>query len=301
MRNLDIVSGENPNDNKNLQDVSRRRPEWLKVRAPGGDIYSQLKNMMRSKKLHTVCEEAHCPNIGECWQSGTATFIILGDTCTRSCRFCAIKTGSPNSVINQDEPFEVADAVRQMEIKHVVITSVNRDELEDQGSGIWAQTVREVKRLNPNVKIEVLIPDFKGDIDCLQKVLDAKPDVLNHNVETIHRLYPDVRPQAKYARSLAVLEYSKKKKFLTKTGIMVGIGETFNEVIDLMRDLRFINVDIMTIGQYLQPTKEHLPVDRYVTPEEFKEYRHIGLELGFKFVESAPLVRSSYHAANHVK
>jgi lipoic acid synthetase len=299
MRNFDIVSA-NDGNNTDKQEKIRRRPEWLKVRAPGGDSYSELKNMMRSKKLHTVCEEAHCPNIGECWQSGTATFIILGDTCTRSCRFCAIKTGSPNPV-NPNEPFEVADAVNQMKIKHVVITSVNRDELEDQGSNIWAQTVVEVKKKNPGVKVEVLIPDFKGDTECLQRVLDSKPDVLNHNVETIHRLYSSVRPQAKYERSLAVLEYSKKKRFLTKTGIMVGIGETFDEVIDLMRDLRFVNVDIMTIGQYLQPTKEHLPVDRYVTPEEFNEYRHIGLELGFRFVESAPLVRSSYHAANHVR
>ncbi len=299
MRKFEIVSDNNGNNNEQQERPTRRRPVWLKVKAPGGDSYSELKNMMRSKKLHTVCEEAHCPNIGECWQSGTATFIILGDVCTRSCRFCAIATGSPNPV-NPDEPREIADAVRQMRIRHVVITSVNRDELPDQGSNIWAETVVEVKRKNPNVTVEVLIPDFKGDTECLQRVLDAKPDVLNHNVETIHRLYPSVRPQAKYERSLAVLEYSKKMRFVTKTGIMVGIGESFDEVIDLMRDLRFVNVDIMTIGQYLQPTKEHLPVERYVTPEEFEEYKHIGLKLGFKYVESAPLVRSSYHAANHI-
>jgi lipoic acid synthetase len=277
-----------------------RRPEWLKVKAPGGESYNQIKMMMRSKKLHTVCEEAHCPNIGECWHSGTATFMILGEICTRSCGFCAIKTGLPHSV-NENEPYEVASAVQTMGIKHVVITSVNRDELEDQGSTIWAKTITEVRKKNPGVKIEVLIPDFKGDTECLQRVLDAKPDVLNHNVETVPRLYSTVRPQAKYVRSLAVLEYSKKKRFLTKTGIMVGIGETFDEVIDLMNDLRFVDVDIMTIGQYLQPTKEHLPVDRYVTPQEFAEYRRIGLEMGFKHIESGPLVRSSYHAANHVK
>lgn len=276
-----------------------RRPEWLKVKLPGGENYSNIRQMMRSKKLHTVCEEAHCPNIGECWHSGTATFIILGDTCTRSCGFCAIKTGAPGFT-NPNEPFEVADAVKQMGIKHVVITSVNRDELEDQGSKIWAQTIIQVKKQNPGVSVEVLIPDFKGDTECLQRVLDAKPEILNHNVETVPRLYKTVRPQAKYQRSLDVLEYSKQKNFTTKTGIMVGIGETFEEVIEIMKDLRNINVDIMTIGQYLQPTPKHLPVDRFVTPQEFNEYKKIGLDMGFKFIESGPLVRSSYHAANHV-
>jgi len=277
-----------------------RRPEWLKVRAPGGESYSHLKDMMRSKKLHTVCEEAHCPNMGECWHSGTATFMILGDTCTRSCGFCAIKTGLGNPV-NNNEPFEVADAVKQMGIGHAVITSVNRDELKDQGSTIWAATITEVKRLNPKVSVEVLIPDFKGDLECLQRVLDAKPDVLNHNMETVPRIYKIVRPQAKYERSLLVLEYSKKQAFLTKTGMMVGIGEKFEEVIDVMKDLRKINVDIMTIGQYLQPTKEHLPVDRFVTPDEFAEYKRIGIMMGFRHVESGPLVRSSYHAEKHLK
>ncbi len=276
-----------------------RRPEWLKVKLPGGENYSNIRQMMRSKKLHTVCEEAHCPNIGECWNSGTATFIILGDTCTRSCGFCAIKTGFPGFT-NPNEPFEVADAVKKMGIKHVVITSVNRDELEDQGSKIWAQTIIQVKKQNPGVSVEVLIPDFKGDTECLQRVLDAKPEILNHNVETVPRLYKTFRPQAKYQRSLDVLEYSKQKNFTTKTGIMVGIGETFEEVIDIMKDLRNINVDIMTIGQYLQPTPKHLPVERFVTPEEFNEYKKIGLDMGFKFIESGPLVRSSYHAANHV-
>jgi len=275
------------------------RPEWLKVRAPGGETYANLKKMMRSKTLHTVCEEAHCPNIGECWGRGTATFLILGDICTRSCGFCAIKTGRPQPV-DPEEPLKVALAVQQMGISHVVITSVNRDELPDQGSTIWAKTIEEVRRLNPKVSIEVLIPDFKGDLNCLQRVLDAKPNILNHNVETVPRLYRTVRPQAKYERSLRVLQYSKEQGFITKTGIMVGIGETFDEVVQVMKDLRQIDVDIFTIGQYLQPTPAHLPVDRFVTPEEFKQYKLIGIELGFRHVESGPLVRSSYHAESHV-
>ncbi len=277
----------------------RRRPEWLKVKAPGGESYSALRNMMRSKKLHTVCEEAHCPNIGECWHSGTATFLILGDTCTRSCSFCAIKTGRPGEV-NLDEPIEVAESISAMKIKHAVITSVNRDELYDQGADIWARTIIESKRLNPNVKIEVLIPDFKGDLEILQIVLDAAPDVLNHNVETVPRLYRAIRPQAKYEQSLTVLEYSKQKGMLTKTGMMVGIGEEFDEVIKVMADLRRINVDVITIGQYLRPSAKHAPVDRYVHPDEFAEYTRIGLELGFAHVESGPLVRSSYHAERHI-
>ncbi|MGB9772233.1 MAG: lipoyl synthase [Candidatus Kapaibacteriota bacterium] len=282
------------------QQTLQRRPEWLKVRAPGGETFSNLRRMMRAKTLHTVCEEAHCPNIGECWGRGTATFLILGDTCTRSCGFCAIKTGRPNPV-DPEEPLKVAIAVQQMGISHVVITSVNRDELPDQGSTIWAKTILEVRRLNPNVSIEVLIPDFKGDTDCLQRVLDAKPNILNHNVETVPHLYRLVRPQAKYERSLKVLQFAKEKGFVTKTGIMVGIGETFDEVVEVMKDLREIGVDIFTVGQYLQPTPKHLPVDRFVTPEEFKQYRLIGIQLGFRHVESGPLVRSSYHAESHVR
>ncbi len=277
----------------------RQRPEWLKVRAPGGESFAQIKSMMRSKTLHTVCEEAHCPNIGECWHSGTATFLILGDTCTRSCGFCAIGTGKP-TFYDKDEPQKVADSVKQMKITHAVITSVNRDELPDQGSFIWHETIRLVKEQNPEVSVEVLIPDFKGNADCLQKVLDAKPDILNHNMETVPRIYLTVRPQAKYERSLFVLDYAKKQGFRTKTGIMVGIGEKFDEVIEVMKDLRKINVDIMTIGQYLQPTKLHLPVDRYVHPDEFAEYKRIGIGMGFAHVESAPLVRSSYHAERHI-
>jgi lipoyl synthase len=266
-----------------------QRPEWLKVRAPGGENYTQLRTMMRSKSLHTVCEEAHCPNIGECWHSGTATFLILGDTCTRACGFCAIKTGRPGD-FNPLEPIKVAQAVQKMNIRHAVITSVNRDELDDQGSTIWAGTIMKVRDMNPRTTIEVLIPDFKGDLVCLQRVLDAKPDILNHNIETVPRLYKTVRPQAKYDRSLKVLSYSKQKGFKTKTGIMVGIGEKFDEVLEVMKDLRKIDIDIMTIGQYLQPTKQHLPVDRYVHPDEFAEYNRIGLEMGFTHVESGPLV-----------
>lgn len=271
------------------------RPQWLKVRAPGGENYAQLKSMMRSKTLYTVCEEAHCPNIGECWANGTATFLILGDICTRSCGFCAVKTGRPKPV-DPEEPLRVALAARQMGIRHVVITSVNRDELPDQGSIIWAKTIEKVKEINPNVSIEVLIPDFKGDLVCIQRVLDAKPNILNHNIETVPRLYKIVRPQAKYQRSLDVLDYAKKQGFITKSGIMVGLGETFDEIIEVMKGLRNISVDILTVGQYLQPTPKHLPVERFVTPEEFMELKLKGIQLGFRHVESGPLVRSSYHA-----
>jgi lipoic acid synthetase len=296
MHKIDYPEHDN---NENGASKQSTRPHWLKVKAPAGENYTKIKTMMRSKSLHTVCEEAHCPNIGECWHSGTATFLILGDTCTRSCGFCAIKTGRPGDY-DPFEPLKVAHSVQQMGVRHAVITSVNRDELPDQGSNIWAQTISKVRELNPETSIEVLIPDFKGDLDCLQRVLDARPDILNHNVETVPRLYKLVRPQAKYDRSLKVLEYSKLKGFRTKTGIMVGIGEKFDEVIDVMRDLRNINIDIMTIGQYLQPTKEHLPVDRFVHPDEFAEYKKIGLEMGFIHVESGPLVRSSYHAEKHI-
>lgn len=279
--------------------IRSARPQWLKVRAPGGESYAQIKSMMRAKTLHTVCEEAHCPNIGECWGNRTATFLILGDICTRSCGFCAVKTGRPEPV-DPEEPLRVALAVQQMGIRHVVITSVNRDELPDQGSIIWTKTIEKVRELNPNVSIEVLIPDFKGDLFCIQRVLDAKPNILNHNVETVPRLYKIVRPQAKFQRSLAVLDYAKKQGFITKSGIMVGLGETFDEIIEVMKDLRNILVDILTIGQYLQPTPKHLPVERFVTPEEFKELKLMGIQLGFRHVESGPLVRSSYHAENHI-
>jgi lipoic acid synthetase len=278
---------------------SNRRPEWLKVRAPGGESFTKIKQMMRSKSLHTVCEEARCPNISECWSSGTATFMIHGDTCTRSCGFCAVKTGRPLPV-DFDEPRRVAEAIQQMNLVHAVITSVNRDELPDGGSTIWATTIRETRRLSPNTSIEVLVPDFKGKLENLHRIIDEKPDILNHNTETVPRLYRRVRPQGKYPWTLEVLKESKRLGMRTKTGVMLGLGETKEEIIEVMKDLVNVGCDILTLGQYLQPTKNHLPVDRFVHPDEFAEYKVIGLELGFNYVESGPLVRSSYHAERHV-
>ena len=281
------------------QGPNGRRPEWLKVRAPGGEDYARVKGMMRSKALHTVCEEARCPNITECWNAGTATFMIHGDTCTRSCGFCAVKTGRPLPV-DHDEPRRVAEAVGSMDLQHAVITSVNRDELKDGGSTIWAETIVEVRKAAPNTTIEVLVPDFKGKLENLQRVIDAKPDILNHNTETVPSLYKRVRPQGRYHWSLEALDYSKTAGMRTKTGVMLGLGETKEEVIEVMKDLREVNVDVLTLGQYLQPTKNHLPVDRFVHPDEFKHYEVVGLEMGFDVVESGPLVRSSYHAERHV-
>ncbi|MBD1209225.1 MAG: lipoyl synthase [Ignavibacteria bacterium] len=276
-----------------------RRPEWLKVKAPGGETYANVKTMMRSKTLHTVCEEARCPNISECWNAGTATFMILGDTCTRSCGFCAVKTGRP-PVLDVDEPQRVAEAVLSMNLKHAVITSVNRDELADGGSRIFADTILAVREANPSITIEVLIPDFKGKIAALQNIIDARPDVLNHNTETVPRLYRRVRPQAKYEWTLSVLKESKAQGLRTKTGIMLGLGEKREELLTVMQDLCDVGVDVFTLGQYLQPTKAHLPVERFVHPDEFAELREIGLRMGFDWVESGPLVRSSYHAERHV-
>ncbi|MDT3740373.1 MAG: lipoyl synthase [Candidatus Kapabacteria bacterium] len=287
-------------NNPELKTSAGTRPDWLKVKAPGGDSYLNIQKLMRTKSLHTVCEEANCPNIGDCWSHGTATFMILGDTCTRACSFCAVKTGIPGT-INRDEPMDVAMAVKKMNLKHAVITSVNRDELKDQGSTIWADTILRVKELNPGITIEVLIPDFKGDLTCLDRVINAKPDILNHNIETVPRLYKKIRPQAKYQRSLDVLEYSKNRGMKTKSGIMVGIGELDEEVYTLMQDYVGIRLDIMTIGQYLQPSVNHSPVDRFVTPEQFKLFKQKGEEMGILHVESGPLVRSSYHAHEHIK
>lgn len=286
-------------NNPELKTTRGKRPEWLKVKAPGGDSFANIKKMMRSKSLHTVCEEARCPNIGECWGSGTATFMILGDTCTRACSFCAIKTGRPGT-LNWSEPMDVARSVKEMDLKHAVVTSVNRDELKDQGSTLWAKTIEEIRKENPDTTIEVLIPDFKGDRECLQRVIDAKPEVLNHNIETVPRLYKRVRPQARYQRSLDLLEYSKDKGMRTKTGIMVGIGETDEEVYEVMEDLVKIGLNVFTIGQYLQPSVKHSPVDRFVHPDTFKKYKEIGEKMGIEYVESGPLVRSSYHAERHV-
>ncbi|MFW5942208.1 MAG: lipoyl synthase [Chloroflexota bacterium] len=280
----------------------RRRPEWIKVRVPGGENYSFLKDLMRSKQLHTVCEEAMCPNIGECWGAGTATFLIMGDTCTRSCGFCDIKTGRP-APLDWEEPERVAQAVQKMNLRHVVITSVNRDERKDGGAPIFALCIERIRELQPGCSIEVLIPDFKGDEAALKIVMDARPEILNHNVETVPRLFRKVQPQDHYEWALATLRNAKRMQpdVLTKSGIMVGLGETFDEVVDVMRDLAQIKVDILTIGQYLQPSRKHLPIDRYYRPDEFEELRRIGDELGFRWVESGPLVRSSYRAEQQVR
>lgn len=275
------------------------RPEWLKVKIPSGENFSHLKNLIREHNLHTVCEEARCPNMAECWNSGTATFMILGDTCTRSCGFCAVKTGRP-MLLDQEEPMHVAEAVRIMNLKHAVITSVNRDEMKDGGSILFAETIHAVRELNPNTRIEVLIPDFKGKEENLDRILAAKPDILNHNTETVPSLYRIVRPQAKYHWTLKVLERSKEAGFITKTGIMLGLGEAREELLKVMQDLVNVGVDILTLGQYLQPTSDHLPVARFLHPDEFRELYEIGMAMGFRNVESGPLVRSSYHAEQHI-
>jgi lipoyl synthase len=280
-------------------DARRNRPDWLKVKVPLGENFSRIKGLVHGTHLHTVCEEARCPNMSECWNAGTATFMILGDVCTRSCGFCAVKTGRPET-LDLEEPVRVAGAVQAMGIRHAVITSVNRDELADGGASIFAGTIREIRRVSPGVTIEVLIPDFRGVEWALDIVVDARPDILNHNTETVPRLYSTVRPQAKYTRTLELLDRAKKKGMTTKSGLMVGLGERQEEVLEVMRDLRTVSCDILTIGQYLQPTKEHLPVDRYVHPDEFRSYTVSGQEMGFAVVQSGPLVRSSYHAAEQV-
>lgn len=274
-----------------------RNPPWLKVKLPAGENYHKLKSLMRSQGLHTVCEEARCPNIGECWSRGTATFLLMGDTCTRSCGFCHIKTGRPPA-LDEDEPRRVADTVEALNLNHCVLTSVNRDELADGGAHIFANTIIEIRQRLPHCSIEVLIPDFKGNEAALQTVMAAKPAILNHNTETVPRLYRTVRPQANYQQTLQLLAQAKAidPEAVTKTGIMVGLGEQKEEVITLMKDLRASQVDIFTIGQYLRPSPLHLPIYRYVHPDEFQEYHDIGMSLGFKWVESGPLVRSSYHA-----
>ncbi len=280
----------------------RRRPEWIKVRAPSGETYQWLQGLMRSKNLNTVCEEAMCPNMGECWGKGTATFLMMGDTCTRSCGFCDIKTGRP-SPLDWQEPVRVADAVRAMNLQHVVITSVNRDERPDGGAPIFAMVIRRIRQVHPGCSIEVLIPDFKGNPDALQIVMNAQPEILNHNVETVPRLFKKVQPQDNYEWAMTTLRNAKRMDplVLTKSGIMVGLGETFDEVVEVIADLAENQVDILTIGQYLQPSKRHLPIERYYEPTEFLELRRLALGMGFKWVESGPLVRSSYHAAQQVR
>jgi lipoic acid synthetase len=278
----------------------QKRPEWLKVKLPSGQNYKDVFNLMRQSKLNTVCEEAKCPNLGECWNARTATFMILGDTCTRSCGFCNIKVGLPNE-LDLDEPRRVAESVEQLNLRHVVITSVNRDELKDGGASIFAETIRLIREKNKDCTIEILIPDFKGDENAFNIIMKYPPNILNHNLETVKYLYHAVRPQAKYERSLELIRWFKNKGLRTKSGIMVGIGETYDQVIELMQDLKSYGCDILTIGQYLQPTKQHLPVQRFVTLEEFAKYKEEGLKMGFLAVESAPLVRSSYHADKHAR
>ena len=277
-----------------IADLSRK-PEWLKVRLPGSGRYAEVMKSVRSSQLHTVCQSARCPNVGECWERGTATFLILGDICTRGCGFCAVETGM-SAPIDVSEPQRVADAVVLLGLKYAVITSVTRDDLADGGASLFAATIREIRERIPECKIEVLIPDFEGNEKALRLVCDAAPDVLNHNIETVYRLYPFVRPQARYWRSLQLLSRARSLGMRTKSGFMVGLGETREEVIRTMRDLREVGCELLTIGQYLQPTPACLPVIEFISPEVFGDYRAIGLDLGFHHVESGPLVRSSYHA-----
>jgi lipoic acid synthetase len=282
------------------QEESRvKKPNWLRVKLPIGEEYKHVRGLVDTHKLHTICESGNCPNMGECWGAGTATFMILGNICTRSCRFCAVATGRPEAV-DWDEPQRVAEAIHLMKVKHAVITSVDRDELEDGGAQIWYNTIMAVKSLNPDTTLETLIGDFKGNQPDIQKVIEAAPEVVSHNMETVERMTSKVRVQAKYFRSLSVLETLKKGGMRTKTGMMLGIGEEKNEIIETMKHLVNVGCDVLTLGQYLQPTKKHLPVQRFVHPDEFAELREIGYELGFDYVESGPLVRSSYHSEKHV-
>ncbi len=285
-----------------MDTTPRRRPSWIKVRAPSGETYENLQTLMRAKSLHTVCEEAGCPNMGECWGSGTATFLMLGDVCTRTCGFCDVKHGR-SDLLDWQEPERVAQAVQQMNLRHAVITSVNRDERRDGGAPIFAMVIRRIRELQPGCSVEVLIPDFKGSIEALRIVMAARPEILNHNVETVPRLFKKVQPQDRYTWSREVLTAAKKldSEVLTKSGIMVGLGETFDEVQETMRDLRSWGVDILTIGQYLQPSRNHLPIRKYYELKEFEDLKSFGEEIGFKWVESSPLVRSSYHAAEQVR
>jgi lipoic acid synthetase len=276
-----------------------KKPKWLKVKLPTGQAYKNVRGITKSHDLHTICESGNCPNMGECWGEGTATFMILGNICTRSCGFCNVMTGRPLAV-DVLEPKKVARSVKLMEVKHAVITSVDRDDLKDGGASIWVETINEIRKENPHTTMETLIPDFKGRLKDIQPIIDVAPEVVSHNVETVRRLTKKVRIQAKYDRSLDTLRFLYEGGIKTKSGIMLGLGETEDEVIETMRDLRKVGVQIVTIGQYLQPTKKHLPVFEYITPEQFKKYEEIGKSLGFRHVESGPLVRSSYHAEKHI-
>jgi lipoyl synthase len=284
---------------KNIPAGEVKRPDWLRVKLPYGESFRQVRHIIDDHSLHTVCESARCPNMGECWGEGTATFMILGNVCTRACAFCAVATGRPTE-LDEEEPVRVARAVQLMGIKHAVITSVNRDELKDGGASIWAATIREIKNLTPDVTMETLIPDFKSKWDALALVTNEKPNVISHNMETVQRLYKKVRPQAKYERSLEQIQRTKDAGIRTKSGIMVGLGETMDEVYQIMDDLAAHGCDVMTLGQYLQPTKMHLPVIEFIHPDVFEHYRERGLQAGLKYVESGPLVRSSYHSERHL-
>lgn len=277
-----------------------KKPKWLRVKLPVGKKYTELRGLVDKYKLNTICTSGSCPNMGECWGEGTATFMILGNICTRSCGFCGVKTGRPETV-EWDEPEKVARSIKIMSIKHAVITSVDRDDLKDGGSIIWAETVDAIRRANPNTTLETLIPDFQGNTKQIDRIIEVHPEVVSHNMETVRRLTREVRIQAKYDRSLGVLKYLKEKGMRTKTGLMLGLGEKEEEVIQTMKDLRAVNCDIITIGQYLQPTKKHLPVKEFITPDQFKKYETLGLEMGFMFVESGALVRSSYKAHKHAQ
>ncbi|RKU16945.1 lipoyl synthase [Candidatus Poribacteria bacterium] len=281
----------------------RRHPSWIKARMPSGDNYAELKKLMRDLQLHTVCEEARCPNIGECWNSRTATFMILGDVCTRRCMFCAVKKGAPGGSVDLDEPRRLGEAVGHLKLKHVVITSVNRDDLADGGASVFAECIAEARKHRPGCTVEVLIPDLEGNWDALAVIVQARPEVLNHNTETVPRLYRRVRPYANYQQTLNLLRTSKQLdvQMLTKSGLMVGLGETVTELLETMEDLRKTECDILTVGQYLSPSPRHLPIQRYYTPEEFEEIKEAGIEMGFRHVESGPLVRSSYHASEQAR
>lgn len=279
--------------------VKAKKPNWLRVKLPTGEAYKKVRSLVDEHKLHTICESGNCPNMGECWGEGTATFMILGNVCTRSCGFCAVDTGKPLPV-DEFEPGRVARSVKLMGVKHCVITSVDRDDLPDGGSIIWAQTIRAIRHQSPHTTLETLIPDFMGKWDNLQRIIDVAPEIVSHNLETVRRLTKQVRIQAKYDRSLEVLRRLKKGGMRTKSGVMLGLGETEGEVLETMDDLRSVGVDILTLGQYLQPTRKHLPVVEFITPEMFARYKEIGLQKGFRYVESGPLVRSSYHAEKHL-
>jgi lipoic acid synthetase len=287
--NLDIL----------IEPSFKRKPDWLRVKLPTGKEYAEVRKIVSTHKLHTICESGNCPNMGECWGAGTATFMILGNICTRSCGFCNVATGRPKA-LDLQEPERVAESVRLMNVKHCVITSVDRDDLKDGGSTIWAETINAIRRVSPQTKFETLIPDFQGKWENLQRIIDVQPDIVSHNLETVRRLTKEVRIQAKYDRSLEVLKRLKEAGLKTKSGIMLGLGETEQEIYETMNDLRAVGCDVLTMGQYLQPTPKHLSVKEFIRPEVFEKYKQVGVEKGFRFVESGPLVRSSYHAEKHI-